>query len=301
MEIERKFLLQEPPEKLYAYPATTIEQGYIIVTESEELRIRRRGLSYTLTFKKGSGTTRDEIEVEITREQYEEFRLHVIGVPIHKKRIDFPYGDHTMEIDIYKDALEGLAVAEVEFPSRESMQDFSPPDWLGEDVSCDAGFKNKNLALQGLPASLLRKWKDASRPPWHFEQSGAVPFRKKDAGCEVLLVTTRKAGRWIIPKGIVEPDLSPADSAVKEALEEAGVSGIVMHEIQSSYYYDKWNGRCAVTLFPLQVTEEHEHWREEGVRERRWVAQEHLGDYVESAGLKEAVLQVLDRLYCSGK
>lgn len=43
-------------------------------------------------------------------------------------------------------------------------------------------------------------------------------------GIEFLLVQTR-GGRWIFPKGGVEPGLTPAQSAALEALEEAGVHG----------------------------------------------------------------------------
>ena len=59
-----------------------------------------------------------------------------------------------------------------------------------------------------------------------FKQSAVVPYRLVKNEIEVLLITTRK-GRWIIPKGIIEPELSAAESAAKEALEEAGVKGEV--------------------------------------------------------------------------
>lgn len=297
MEIERKYLVNELPEDLLKYPAVSIEQGYVIVTENKELRIRKREDSFWLTFKQGYGTTRDEIEIGISKEQYHDFNNQLVGSLINKKRINYPYRKLTIEIDIYKGSLEGLVVAEVEFPSTESMNKFSPPEWFAEEVSSSAEFKNKNLALQGFPPHLLRKWKDESRPPWHYNQSGVVPFRKTDTGYEILLITTRKSGKWIVPKGIIEPDLSPADSASKEALEEAGVSGTIIDGIQESYFFDKWNGRCNVALFPLEVTKTHAHWAEEDVRKRKWVPRERVDDHIENQELIKVVLTTMDKLF----
>ncbi len=296
MEIERKYLVNELPEDLLKYPSVTIEQGYVIVTTDRELRIRKKGEAFWLTFKKGSGTTRDEIEIGISEEQYHDYKDQIVGSLINKIRINYPYRKLTIEIDIYKGPLEGLAVAEVEFPSTESMNKFSPPAWFAEEVSSRAEFKNKNLAMQGFPTSLLQKWKDESRPPWHYNQSGVVPFRKTETGYEILLITTRKSGNWIVPKGIIEPDLSPVDSASKEALEEAGVSGTTIDGIQESYFFDKWNGRCNVALFPLEVTKTHAHWAEEDVRKRKWVPREHVDDYLKNPELIKAVLTTMDEL-----
>jgi phosphohistidine phosphatase len=67
-------------------------------------------------------------------------------------------------------------------------------------------------------------------PAWMYRQSAVIPYRRGPSGLEVLLVTSRKGTRWVLPKGVVEPDLSPAASAAKEALEEAGVRGPIDDE-----------------------------------------------------------------------
>jgi len=296
MELEKKYLLEDPPEDLYKSHSTPIEQVYVIVTEKEELRVRNKGSKFLLTLKKGSGTARQEVEINIFEEQYKLFAQQVVGEVIHKKRLEYPVQGLTAEIDVYEDHLEGLAVVEVEFPSSECMEAFSAPSWFGEEVSLMEEFKNKNLALNGFPAHLVRRWKQGARPAWHYRQAGVVPFRKSDAGCEVLLITSRGAGRWIIPKGIIEPYLSPADSAAKEALEEAGASGTVLDRISEAYSYEKWNGTCTVTLFPLLVTEIHSQWAEEGVRERGWVGQEEIEDYVENTEMARAIVKLLSEL-----
>jgi 8-oxo-dGTP pyrophosphatase MutT (NUDIX family) len=57
------------------------------------------------------------------------------------------------------------------------------------------------------------------------EQVAAVCYRVRSGGeIEFLLVRTGK-GRWIFPKGSVEPGLTHAQAAALEAFEEAGVHG----------------------------------------------------------------------------
>src|SRR5271165_5166609 len=56
------------------------------------------------------------------------------------------------------------------------------------------------------------------------EQVAAVCYRVRGGDIEFLLVMTGK-GRWIFPKGSVEPGLTHAQAAALEAFEEAGVHG----------------------------------------------------------------------------
>lgn len=60
-----------------------------------------------------------------------------------------------------------------------------------------------------------------------LRQSGALPYRIKAGKVEVLLVTSTRHKHWIVPKGWIALGLSAAESAAKEALEEAGVCGQV--------------------------------------------------------------------------
>lgn len=117
-------------------------------------------------------------------------------------------------------------------------------------------------------------------PDYYYEQSAVVPVRRQGEGWEVLLITSRRGKRWIVPKGVIEPDLSPADSAAKEALEEAGVLGEVLPERLGIFEYEKWGGTCDVQVFVMRVTEEQEVWPED-FRRREWVtleeAQERIG------------------------
>lgn len=108
------------------------------------------------------------------------------------------------------------------------------------------------------------------KPDSWYRQSGVLALRRKDGAPQVLLVTSARGMRWIIPKGIVEEGHSPARSAAKEAWEEAGVTGSVGRRMLGRYAYEKWQGVCRVLVYRLDVEIVHRHWPEEHVRRRRW-------------------------------
>lgn len=114
-----------------------------------------------------------------------------------------------------------------------------------------------------------------------FKQSAVVPYRLVKGEIEILLITTRK-GRWIIPKGIIEPGLSAAESAAKEALEEAGAMGELDENEIGNYSYEKWGGICHVRVFLLRATKLLDTWDEQSFRRRQWLP------------LKEAIATVQD-------
>ena len=114
----------------------------------------------------------------------------------------------------------------------------------------------------------------SSKPEWFFNQSGVVPVLRD----RVVLVTARKSKRWIIPKGIVEKDMAPHDSAAKEAFEEAGVVGSVGKKELGRYSYPKWGGMCTVRVYPLYVEKLLDKWEERHMRKRRIVS---LGEAVQ--------------------
>ena len=151
-EIERKFLVTNIPPDLENYPRNEIVQGYLeIRDDGTEKRVRSKGGRYTHTVKSGGGLSREETEKEITEE---EFMLHwpkTSGKRVQKVRYDIEYGDLLIELDIYSGELEGLIVAEVEFESEEYSAAFEPPNWIGPEITDDHRYKNKHLALHGMP------------------------------------------------------------------------------------------------------------------------------------------------------
>ena len=151
-EIERKFLVNKVPENLNKHTSTEIIQGYLAITEDgTEVRVRKKGDGYFLTVKNGFGLQRQEVEIDISRDQFEKLWSMTKGRRIEKVRFEIDYSGMKIELDIYKGILNGLLVAEVEFLSIDQAKSFIPPDWFGREVTEDERFKNKNLALYGVP------------------------------------------------------------------------------------------------------------------------------------------------------
>jgi len=76
------------------------------------------------------------------------------GRRIEKTRYEISAGQRLMiELDVYGGGLEGLVVAEVEFPTRAEAEAFDAPPWFGPDVTDDERYKNQRLATAGLPSS----------------------------------------------------------------------------------------------------------------------------------------------------
>ena len=160
VEIERKFLIKEVPKNLDDYISIESKQGYLEVQNPNfaELRIRmkkRQGeTTYLCAIKTGGGLKglqRDEIEIEIPSQTYEAMWLQTEGERIEKTRYEIPRDSHLIELDIYHRNLEGLVTVEVEFESVEESVSFVPPSWFGREITSDSRYKNKNLALKGLP------------------------------------------------------------------------------------------------------------------------------------------------------
>jgi 8-oxo-dGTP pyrophosphatase MutT (NUDIX family) len=123
-------------------------------------------------------------------------------------------------------------------------------------------------------------------------QYAALPYRVGDAGdLEILLVTTRESRRWVIPKGWPMKKRAPWRAAEREALEEAGVEGVIAKTRLGGFHYVKRgpNGEawpCKVIVYPLEVRHERASWREEDQRSRGWFAAAQAMDLVEEPDLK---------------
>ena len=124
-------------------------------------------------------------------------------------------------------------------------------------------------------------------PEWMYRQSAVIPYRRGPSGLEVLLVTSRNGTRWVLPKGVVEPDLSPAASAAKEALEEAGVRGAIDDEPLGTYQYRKWGGTCTVQVFAMEVEQEEADWPEANTRRRAWLTVDDARRRFDEAALRQ--------------
>jgi 8-oxo-dGTP pyrophosphatase MutT (NUDIX family) len=125
-------------------------------------------------------------------------------------------------------------------------------------------------------------------------QAAALPWRTRDGQIEILLVTSRETGRWILPKGWQDGREALHNAARREAWEEAGIEGVIAERPIGSYFYLKTlpSGlvkRCEVRVYPLEVTRIVDKWPERRERDRRWLAPADAAKRVTEAGLAELV------------
>ena len=144
MEIEKKYLIHKLPDNLKSYPHKVIRQGYI--STSPVIRIRQIADMFILTIKGQGFLEREEHELALSKDQFQNLSSKVEGIVIHKTRYYIPYLQNTIELDVFHDNYEGLYLAEVEFKSVEDANAFRAPNWFGEDVTYDESYHNNNLS-----------------------------------------------------------------------------------------------------------------------------------------------------------
>ena len=155
-EIERKWLINvnDIPYNLEEGIEQKIVQTYI--NFSPEIRVRNinNGEKYILTVKSNmsvDGLTRDEKEYYISKEEYDNLLKKQEGNTITKTRYQIYDKGNIVEIDIFKNELQGLAYMEIEFETEEKARAFKTPSWVIKDVTDDIRYKNGYLARYGIP------------------------------------------------------------------------------------------------------------------------------------------------------
>lgn len=164
VEIEKKWIIDRTkiPYDLSNSEMIKIEQTYI--SFSPEIRVRKinEGEKYTFAVKTNmvsDGMIRDEMEREITQEEYNNLIKKQEGNTIYKTRYQFLDGDYLLAIDIFSGELDGLAYLEIEFENQEEANNFKTPAWAIKDVTSDVNYKNGYLARYGIPDSFFKYMK----------------------------------------------------------------------------------------------------------------------------------------------
>lgn len=143
--------------------------------------------------------------------------------------------------------------------------------------------------LERFVAPLLR------RPP--ALQAAALCTRQRGKRSEVLLITSRGTGRWVLPKGWPMVDKTLAQAAEQEAWEEAGVRGRVEPVTLGSYSARKFGPgglgrRSRVHVFRLEVEHMEDVFPEAGQRRRKWVTPKRAARMVRESELQQLLLKL---------
>jgi len=126
-------------------------------------------------------------------------------------------------------------------------------------------------------------------------QFAALCFRVRRGKVQILLITSRRSKRWIVPKGWPMEGKTPAASAAQEAWEEAGVIGKPYDLPLGVYTYGKSLGvgddlACMVMLYPVNVKSLAKKFPESAQRRRRWVSRKKAAKLVAEPDLGRLIL-----------
>lgn len=125
-------------------------------------------------------------------------------------------------------------------------------------------------------------------------QAAALPWRRNGKSIEVLLITSRQRGRWILPKGWPEAGEPLYQAAEREAYEEAGIRGRIAQQALGSLLFGKTRRsgaerRCQMFVFPLEVEQIEREWPEMSERARWWLSPEEAAKLIKEPALARLV------------
>jgi len=157
-EIEKKWLIkkEDVPYNLNDTGVRKFEIKQTYICFDPEMRVRdyNNGQSYEFTMKNNmsnDGLIRDEVNIDITKEQYDNLVIKQEGNSIYKTRYQLYDDGQLIAIDIFHGDLDGLAYMEIEFKTEEESKNYKTPKWVIKDVTSDINYKNGYLARYGIP------------------------------------------------------------------------------------------------------------------------------------------------------
>jgi CYTH domain-containing protein/ADP-ribose pyrophosphatase YjhB (NUDIX family) len=251
-----------------------IEQGYVVRERGQELRIRREGRRYYLSARDRRGRSVTGQEIRITKGHFEKLWPFTLGQRITRIRHLGKLGRLRMKIDEFTGEHSPLRLVEVFFPDAAASRAFKKPDFLGEEVTRRDEYQTAEMAIHGVPE------------PSGMCQLGIVPYTFIDRRLHLLLITSSSGNRWLFPKGRQEPDMTPHEVALMEAVEEAGVLGTLRQDLRT---------RCQMAdgrhlqLYAMKISKLLKSWPEEHVRRRRLFPFSDALEMIADPGLAKAV------------
>jgi len=149
VKVERKFLVGELPKVLNLNEGRQVSQGYLAVESGgAEVRILRTENKGTLCVKTGSGQNQAETEVPLTAEQLSALWPLTEGRRMSKVSFTVDIGETPVSLDMYEGQLSWLRIAEAEFKSHQSADNFSPPPCYHREVTDNHAYRQSNLARE---------------------------------------------------------------------------------------------------------------------------------------------------------
>jgi 8-oxo-dGTP pyrophosphatase MutT (NUDIX family) len=113
---------------------------------------------------------------------------------------------------------------------------------------------------------------NSSDMQWCVLQAGIIAFRRNSTDVQLCVSYKPRSGSWKIQKGCVESGDTLSQTALNEALEEAGIHGHLVGDSIGTYNYTKRGNNYLVVMYMMHVTAEDDNWEEKVSRERHWLS-----------------------------
>lgn len=197
MEIERKFLVKKLPENLAQYPCRRISQAYVCT--DPVIRVRQKDEDYILTIKGEGFLQREEFEMPLKKEQYKKLLAKAEGRSIAKDRYCIPFGEYTIELDIFAPPFDPLILAEVEFASVEEANAFVVPDWFGEEVTHENEYTNAAISRKRLEVPVIAPGRYRHFKGNEYEVLGMASHSETTEPMVVYRALYGEGGVWVRP------------------------------------------------------------------------------------------------------
>jgi adenylate cyclase len=284
-KIKRKFLISTPPEELLKEKGILVRQGYLCRNSDKEIRINQSDDHYAMVVKTIRNRFKEEIEIDISKDQFEKLWPETKGLRIIKSRVKLPYNGFKVKVDTYLEDLEGLVVGRIDFNSHKEMLDFELPPYFHEELSFDYRLKESHLV--SLKKGKIKKILPLRRPGT-FELIGVLPYVRSKKTIQIMLITTRGSSSWIFPKGQAMRGKSNEEVSRIEALEEAGIKG----EITGNPLlipYQKGAAEISMLLYPMEISNVDKNWIESKERERKLCPPHRAYNMIAQKGLRSAL------------
>ena len=226
LEIERRFVLYPCSMKRFlksrsiSCEKSSIVQFYLVATEGEAVRYRRRGDTFTRTVKRGSGLVRIEDEERIPKSLFEEALRRNRGGVIRKERFVFEIDGVAYELDSFKKPLKGLNILEVEFKSESEAKSFALPELFESVVAAEVtdnpdftnGAISKRMRIPTIERPLKELLKEVDGRRDFSKASVSVKFTPYESAAHAVkailysLMKTVRTDRSAILEGTEDPE-----------------------------------------------------------------------------------------------
>lgn len=152
--------------------------------------------------------------------------------------------------------------------------------------------------MSGVPKH--RRTKPTKRKPQRAKrlQVAALCYKETKVGRQVLLITSRDTGRWIVPKGWPMKGKDDHEAALIEAWEEAGVSKADIEE-EPMGFFEYAKGLSSGDTVPVEaqvyltrVRDLQKTYPEVDQRTREWFSPAEAAELVDEPDLK-AILRAI--------